>query len=83
MCFYFKGDKKFSEDVGFNCNIKGSSVKDGDDGDEALKDSNLAFFLNILILYLFSFCLVSDTFLCFRFKGDKKLSENISFNYNY
>ena len=37
--------KKISGDFGFNCNIKDSSVKDGDDGNEALMDSNLAYFL--------------------------------------
>ena len=31
MCFYFNGDKKLSEDVRFNSNIK-----DGVDGDELL-----------------------------------------------
>ena len=29
MCFYFKGDNKFSKDVGFNSNIKDSYVKNG------------------------------------------------------
>ena len=36
MCFCFNGDKKLSEDVGFNSNIK-----DGVDGDELLQVSNL------------------------------------------
>ena len=45
LCFCFKGDKKLSEDVAFNSNIKDSSAKDGVDGDEVLKDSNLAFLL--------------------------------------
>ena len=51
MCFCFKGDKKLSDDFGFNFNIKGSFIKDGDDDDEALKDSNLAcsFFIYVLI----------------------------------
>ena len=64
LCFCFKGDKKLSEDVGLNSNIKNSSVKDGVDGDEVLKDS---FFLILvllgsmyLILLLFGLLLVSD-----------------------
>ena len=43
MCFCFNGDKKLSEDVGFNSNIK-----DGVDGDELLQIYNLvcSFFFN-------------------------------------
>ena len=36
MCFCFNGNKKLSENVGFNSNIK-----DGIDGDELLQVSNL------------------------------------------
>ena len=50
LCFCFKGNKKLSEDVGFNSNIKDSSIKDGVDGDEVLKDSNLAIF--IILIYV-------------------------------
>ena len=67
MCFCFKGDKKSFEDVGFNYNIKDSSVKDSDDDDEALKDSNLAFFkyTNLVSFWFrFGFCLVSDNLFC-------------------
>ena len=77
LCFYFKGDKKLSEDVGFNSNIKDSSVKDGVDGDEVLKDSNLIFFIIVIyvgfifyfwlpihFLYPFGLFLVSDSFFC-------------------
>ena len=39
-----------SEYIGFNSNIKDSSVKDDVDGDEVLKDSNLAFF--IILIYV-------------------------------
>ena len=66
-----------SEDVGFNSNIKDSSIKDGVDGDEVLKDSNLAifiiliyvgfnfyFWLPIHFLYPFGLFLVSDSFFC-------------------
>ena len=38
MCFCFNGDKKLSEDVGLNSNIK-----DDVDGDELLQVSNLVF----------------------------------------
>ena len=64
-----------SEDVGFNSNIKDSSIKDGVDGDEVLKDSNLAifiiliyvgfnfyFWLPIHFLYPFGLFLVSNSF---------------------
>ena len=67
LCFCFKGDKKSFEDVGFNYNIKDSSVKDSDDDDEALKDSNLAFFkyTNLVSFWFrFGFCLVSDNLFC-------------------
>ena len=80
LYFYFKGDKKLFEDVGFNSNIKDSSVKDGVDGDEVLKDSNLAifiiliyvgfifyFWLPIHFLYPFGLFLVSDSFFCYTF----------------
>ena len=36
MCLYFNGDKKLSDDVGFNSNIK-----DGVNGDESLHVSKL------------------------------------------
>ena len=42
MCFCFKGDKKLSEDVCLNSNIKDISVKDGVGGDKVLKDSESA-----------------------------------------
>ena len=52
LCFCFKGDKKLSEDVSFNSNIKHSFVKDSVDGDKVLKDSNLVcFFYNNLVSF--------------------------------
>ena len=41
------GDKKLSKDVGFNSNIK-----DGVDGDEVLKDSNLVCSCFITLSYV-------------------------------
>ena len=60
FCFCFKGDKKSFEDVGFNCNIKDSSVKDSDNEDEALKDFNLAFFkyTNLVSFWFLIICFV-------------------------
>ena len=52
LCFCFKSDKKLSENFGFNSNIKDSSVKDGVDGDEVLKDSNLVCSFFIILIYV-------------------------------
>ena len=62
MCFCFNGNKKLSEDVNFNSNIKY-----GVDGDEVLKDSNLVcsfFYINLVYVWFLILLLMC----CFIFR---------------
>ena len=63
-----------SEDVGFNSNIKDSSIKDGVDGDEVLKDSNLAIF--IILIYVGFNSNIKDSSIKDGVDGDEVLKDS-------